>query len=878
MIKCFILLFITAGGFFPNAASGQQTVSVVILPFEVHASEELSYLQAEIPRVLATYLEQEGAKVLVLDTDSVPLWREQIGSISEINKLGNQTGADYVVWGSLTWIGQQFSLDVKLLASQEKKKPNLFSKDGKGIENFPASVEKIGDDISLILFKRVKVTQIVIKENDRIEEDAIRRVIKTKPGDIFNAKGISEDLKVIWAMGYFDDIRVEVQTMPEGKIVIFKVKEKPTLRRINISGNLKAFDDDEVKEVLTLKTGSILNFFQIKNNAGRIEELYKEENYHSVRVDYEISPQKKNQADLEYIIDEGSKTMIAKIAFEGNHAYSDGKLKGLMTTSEKNILSWMTSAGDLAQQNLDQDITQIRSYYHNNGFIQARVGEPQVEYKGNDIEITIKIDEGPQFKVGKVTADGDLIIPEALLLEKIKISEEEYYSREILRNDILALTDLYANEGYANADISPRIDQDQQKLEVQITFEISKGRQVYFEEIIICGNSKTRDKVIRRELRVYEQELFSAQRLKSSIRNLYRLEFFEDIKVNTAAGSAEGKKTLKIEVAEKSTGAFQFGAGFGNVEDFFGVASISERNLFGRGQKLAFEGKLGAQTQKFTLSFTEPWLFDIPLSARIEAYNWEYSFDTYDKDSVGANLRFSYPIFNYTRGSVGYDYYIADVGSIADDAAESIRELEGENVKSAVKGALSYDSRNSTFSPTGGTLTSFSVEYAGVGGDIGFIKYLGETAWYHNPILDFIGVFHFKGGYVTQGAGLLLPDYEKFYIGGIDTMRGFDRDDLSPRDANGDPVGGDKMVVFNFEIRYPIGKETGALVAAFFDTGDVYGDDEKLNLGDLRQSAGLGIKWFSPMGPINLYYGWILDPQPTDSGTGGWEFSMATSF
>ncbi len=875
----FTAFVVTLVVFFQDIASAQQSVSVVILPFEVHAKEELSYLQNEIPRVLATYLKQEGAKVLALDENSVPMWREQIESISEIQKIGRQTGGTHIVWGSLTWIGQQFSLDVKLLDLSEAQKPNLFSIDGKGIENLPASVEKISDDLSLRLFKREKVTQILIKGFDRIEEDAIRRVIKTKPGDIFNAKSISEDLKAIYAMGYFDDIRVEAQTVNGGKIISFVVKEKPTLRRISISGNIKAFDDDEVKEVLTLKAGSILNIFQIKNNAGRIEELYKEKNYHSVRVTYKIEPTKKNQADLEFIIEEGSKTLIANILFEGNHSFSDGKLKGLMTTSEKNILSWFTSAGNMVQQNLDQDITQIMSFYHNNGFIQARVGEPQIEQKGNDIDIIIKVDEGPQFRVGNVAVAGDLIIAEAQLIQIIKISQEEFYSRELLRNDILALTDLYANEGYANVDIAPRLDQDEEKLQVDITFEIEKGNQIYFEEIIIGGNNRTRDKVIRRELRVYEQELFSAKRLKSSIRNLYRLDYFEDVKVNTAAGSEPDKKILKIDVTEKSTGSFQFGAGFGNVESFFGVVNISERNLFGRGQRLSFEGKLGAKTQKFTLSFTEPWLFDIPLSGTVEAYDWEYAFDAYDKSSLGGNIRLGYPIYNFTRGAVTYEYYIADVTNIADDAAASIRDLEGENVKSSVKGSVRYDSRNSLFNPSAGTNTFLSAEFAGLGGDIGFIKYIAETAWYQNLFLDLIGVFHAKGGYIAEGReDLLLPDYEKFYIGGIDTLRGFDRDDLSPRDANGDLVGGDKMVVFNFELRYPIVKEAGVVAAAFFDTGDVYADDERLDLGNLRQSAGLGFKWFSPMGPINLYYGWILDPEPTDSASGGWEFSMATSF
>jgi outer membrane protein insertion porin family len=549
-----------------------------------------------------------------------------------------------------------------------------------------------------------------------------------------------------------------------------------------------------------------------------------------------------------------------------------------MTTSEKSILSWVTSAGDLVQQNLEQDVAKIQSFYHNHGYIRARVGEPQIEFKGNNIEITIKIVEGPQYKVGEVALDGDLILPEQQLLDKITITDETYYNRQTLRNDILALTDLYANEGYANVDVAPRIDQDEKNLVVNITFEINKGKQVYFEKIIISGNSKTRDKVIRRELRVYEQELFSAQRLKRSIRNLYRLDFFEDIKVDTAAGSSPDKQVLKIEVKEKSTGSFQFGAGFGNVESFFGVANISERNLFGRGQKLGLEGKVGAKTAKFTLSFTEPWLFDIPLSAGIEAYNWDYDYATYKKSSLGGKLSLSYPLFNYTRGSVSYLLDHGRVSNIDDDAAESIKDLRGTNLKSSITGALGYDSRNSVFNPSQGSDHSVSVEYAGLGGDIGFIKYIAETAWYYNLFWDAIVVGHSKGGYVDGSPDKLLPDYDKFYLGGIDSLRGFERDDLAPRDNKGNAVGGNKFVQFNFEVRYPVLKEMGVIGVVFFDTGEVWGDNENAEITDMRESAGLGIKWLSPMGPINLFYGWILDPEKTDHGPGAFEFSMATAF
>jgi outer membrane protein insertion porin family len=878
MIKRLCLVFIALVGYVSDAGYAQQTVSIVVMPFEVHAKEQLLYLQSEIPEAIAKNLEQEGARVLVLDRDSVPEWQERVESIEQIRKLGLQTGAEYILWGSLTWIGQQFSLDLKLLSSLEDQKANLFSEAGKGIENLPASVKEIVKDISFVIFKREIIVEVLIKGNDRIEEDAINRVIKTKPGDIYNLKSLSQDLKAIYSMGYFDDIRIEAETKPQGKTIIFKVKEKPTLRSIRISGNIKAYDDEEIKEVLTVKSGSILNIFKIKNDVNRIEELYKEKNYHNVKVDYKIYPRKKNQADLEFIIEEGKKVRISEIQFEGNRAYSSRKLKGVMTTSEKSILSWITSAGDLVQQNLEQDVAKIRSFYHNHGYIQARVGEPQIVYKGNNIEITIKIDEGPQFKVGKVDLAGDLILPEQKLLEKIKITDEKFYNRETLRNDILALTDLYANEGYANVDVSPRIDQDKENLIVNITYEIKKGKQVYFEEIIISGNTKTRDKVIRRELRVYEQELFSAQRLKRSVRNLFRLDFFEDVKVDTAAGSSAEKKILKIDVTEKSTGAFQLGAGFGNVENFFGIVSISERNLFGRGQKLSLTGMLGAKTAKYTLSFTEPWLFNIPLSATIEAYNWNYDYTQYNKDSVGGSFRLSYPLFDYTRGAVSYIFDRARVYNIDDDAADSIKDLKGVNVKSSITASLGFDSRDSVFNPTKGSDHGVSVEYAGLGGDIGFIKYIAETAWYYNLFWDAVVVGHSKGGYVDGSPNKLLPDYEKFYLGGIDSLRGFERDDLAPLDNKGNRVGGNKYIQFNFELRYPLLKDLGVLGVAFFDTGQVWGDEESVDFTDLRESAGLGIKWLSPMGPINMFYGWILDRKDSDHGTGGFEFSMATAF
>ena len=878
MIKRVSLILIILMGFYSDPAPAQQTVSVAIMPFDIHAQEDLSYLEKEIPQVVQTQLEQEGARVLVLDALSFPTWKSLAGNFKEMRKIGQQTGAGFIVWGSLTWIGQNYSLDAKLLASLTDDPPLVFSAEGEGIENLPATVKKLVQNLALKLFKRESVVEVRIEGNNRIEEDAIRRVLKIKPGDIFTPKNISENLKAIYAMGYFDDIRVEAQTVTDGKIILFRVTEKPTVRGILVSGNTWVYDDDEIKEVLTLRKGSILNINTIQNDMRRIEELYVEKNFHNVAVSFKVLPHKDNQADIEYVIEEGEKLQIKNIEFVGNNAYPSKKLKKVMSTSEKGLLSIITKSGDLNQETLTQDAAALTAFYHNNGYVQAKIGDPDVEFEKDGIVITIKVEEGPQFKVGKVSFGGDLIIPEEQLLGKVKITEEKFYNREVLRGDVLRLTDIYSDEGYAYAEINPRIDQDQENQVVDIIIEINKGKQVYFETITISGNTKTRDKVIRRALKVYEQELYSGRRLKRSIRNLHRLDFFEDVKVNTTKGSADDKMKLRVDVKEKRTGAFSLGAGYGNVESFFLTGSIAERNLFGRAQVLAFKTQFGAKTQRFTLSFTEPWLFDIPLSAGADIYRWGYSFNTYDKLSIGGRLRAGYPIIDYTRGYLSYNYDIADISNVSNDAAESIKRDEGENIKSSIETRLKYDSRDSLFHPTKGSLQDFTFEYAGLGGTVGFTKYIAESGWYLPIIWELIGVLHGRAGYVTEAGGKNLPDYEKFYMVGLNTLRGFERDDLSPRDENGAEIGGNSFVVLNAEIRFPLVKQAGVYGVVFYDTGNIWSDDEKIELTDLRQSAGGGIRWLSPMGPIRIEYGYILDPQPTDHGPGAWEFSMASAF
>jgi outer membrane protein insertion porin family len=376
---------------------------------------------------------------------------------------------------------------------------------------------------------------------------------------------------------------------------------------------------------------------------------------------------------------------------------------------------------------------------------------------------------------------------------------------------------------------------------------------------------------------VREQERFSGTRLKQGTRNLYRLEYFEDIQVNTTKGSGDDKLILNVDVTEKPTGAFSFGAGYSSKDQLFGIVSIAQRNLFGRGQILNARGQIGGTASTFSLSFTEPWLFDIPLSAGFDLYNTSRDYDTYDKDSIGGTLRAGYPVWRYTRLSFAYNYDRSDIGNLTLNASSSIREFEGENVAHTVTGILRRDSRDRIFNPTRGSDNSITIEHAGTpfGGDIGYTKYVGDSGWYYPLFWYIVGYLHGRIGYIHDDSVGDVPTWKRFYLGGIDSVRGYGWREISPRDpVTLDKIGGDKMIQFNAEIIFPLIRKAGLVGVAFFDTGNTWTDDDDWDISwdGLRKTAGGGVRWYSPMGPLRLEYGWILDEGR--EGEGDWEFTV----
>ncbi len=481
---------------------------------------------------------------------------------------------------------------------------------------------KLAQDAGYKVLGQERIAKIEVKGNRRIEKEAILATIQTRAGELTSTVKLREDLKALYNLGSFADVKIDVTDTPQGRIVTFMLEEKPSISSILVQGNTKV-KTKKILEALDIKPYTVASEAAIQDSINKVKALYREKGHYEVNITHHLEPVTPTEVNLVLDVAEGGKLYVRAIKFEGNTSFKDKKLKDVMELKEKNLLSFVTGTGIVKQDLLERDAEKISAFYFNHGYIKARVGEPKIEVKEKGIYITFPIEEGPQYRVGKIDFQGDLLESPEILRNKLAIVKEKVYSREVIQKDLTTLGDFYADQGYANADISPLLKENDVDRTVDITFDMRKGEKVYFERIDIAGNVKTRDKVIRRELRIYEQDLFSATKIKRSTQNLRRLEFFEDVNFSTSPGSAPDKMNLKINVKERPTGQFGVGAGYSTQDKIVGMIEVSQSNLFGRGQQLRAQGVLGQFARRYRLSFTEPYLFDRPLNFGVDAYNWE---------------------------------------------------------------------------------------------------------------------------------------------------------------------------------------------------------------------------------------------------------------
>jgi outer membrane protein insertion porin family len=803
--------------------------------------------------------------------------------LETLKKFGaeNAPNVTYIAAGSLTKLGDTISIDIRVFDLLDPSAQTFYYFDGQDMADIDQSLNKLSKDILSYVGRSYLIARIAPEGNTRIDSGAILRNISSRAGEIYDTEQLRDDLKNVFKMGYFEDVKLKVTDTEKGKDVIFEVKEKPVIGQVVISG-YDELKEDAIREVVTVAPNTILNPNKLREAVDNILALYKSKGFYNTKATTELTYPKAERVDIRFVIEEGQKVYIKKIRFAGNESFKDRKLKKVMGTKEKGLLSWLTDSGVLKREILDQDAARIASFYHNNGYIEATVGKPEVTQDGKWLYVTIEISEGDRYKVGNIELTGDIIGAKNDIYSLLKISQEEYLSRSALREDILRISDYYSEYGYAFAEATPTVDTNKEEKLVDISIDINKGDLVYINRITINGNTRTRDKVIRRELLVAENGVFDSKALRLSHQRLQRLDFFEEVSITPEPTPDKTKMDLIVEVKEKPTGAFSIGAGYSSVDDLMFMAEISQNNFLGRGQRLALQASLSGTSTRYNLGFTEPHFYDSQLLVGFDIYDWQREYDTYTRDSTGFAVRFGYPLWwEWNMGfSYGYDdTSLTDVSPFADP---SIKESMDINKSSFVSLALTRDTRNSLFVITEGSLTTIRTEYAGgfLGGDSQYTKLEGSRSIFFPGFFFDETSIHFRlaAGEVWENEEGKLPDFEKFYLGGINTIRGFPSRSVGVRPFPDNPdyvIGGKIMWYANAEYHFPLIKEGGLRGLFFYDAGNVYEEDWDFN--DVKQSAGLGVRWLSPMGPMRLEWAYVINPE-TYEDTSNWEFSVGGAF
>ena len=863
----------------PMTSGAQQKKTAAVLPFTVYGPQPLDAMKTGLQGLLTDRLAKHGIPVIPQnEVNRHPVASLPSPAPGELINLGKDLGADLVITGSLTQIGKGISLDLKTLDVAGERPPfSLFMVED-SIDRLNEAMDRASKSLYNQIVGIVQIDSVLVKGNQRVESDAVLAIVESRKGESLDFDKLDKDLRAIYAMGYFNDVRIETEDGAKGKVVIFNVSEKPSIGRINFNGNKKIKADDLTKES-GIKLYSIYNPNDVKQSVNKLKDYYRQEGYYNIEITDKVEEIPRNEVALTYEINEGEKVYIQKIEFVGNTKFKDGKLKDVMDTSEKGLLSWFTKSGVLDKKRLETDAQKITVFYQNQGYLRVKVGEPAVRYEsGYGLIITIEIVEGDQYFVNDVNIAGDLIQPAEELLKKVQLAKAKPFSREMVRMDVLTLREVYSDEGYAYAEVVPVTRENDRDRTVDITYQATKGNKVRFERITITGNTNTRDKVIRRDIEVYEGEYFSGLGMRRTTANLQRLGFFEDVEVQTKKGSADDLMDLNINVKERPTGSFALGAGYSGYDGPIGTMQVSQNNLFGTGRKLTGALRLSTKSAEYDIRFSEPRVYDTRVSAGIDLFKWEREYDDYTRDSFGGALRTRFPVGldEFTRVFTRYLYDDTTITDVAPTAAFEIRDMEGQSLTSSITVGIDRDSKDRPWNTRSGSYNSFSVEYAGgpLGGDVYFNRFELTSQWFFPWRWDTSFMVEGRLGYVQQREGGKLPDYQKYRLGGIHTVRGYDVDSITLIDpVTGDQIGGEKMMIYNFEFRFPLLKEQGVIGVIFFDAGNVYAEDETWGFSDMPRSVGAGFRWYSPLGPVRLEYGYILNRRPGDS-MGGVEFQI----
>ncbi len=787
------------------------------------------------------------------------------------------------------------------------------------------------------------VAEIRVEGNRRVsDDDAMARihgdrnradVTVLRAGQTLTREKIRGVVRTLFETGYFEDIRVDADlTEDETAVVVtFAVLERREVEEVLVEGE-DEIDEEKIVEKIALRERSIFSEQAARADVEKIRELYAAEGFFLADVTYETEPRPDDRVRVTYRIAENEQVSVREIVFTGNEGLSDGDLLDVMATSPRTMWSAITDSGRFKQSDFERDLVALKAHYLDHGHLDVQVGPPVVSLSADRrwISIVIPVVEGPVYTLRRVAVreigrGGDEVEPlggRAAVRDLVGLAAGDMFRREAVGTDMMTVSRYYKDRGYANVNVQPDVRQIPGTTEADLVFEIERGALVYVERLEIRGNEKTRDEVIRREIRIAEGDLYNETLIEVSKRRIEQLGYFETpIAMSTRSGSDERHVIVSFQVKEKPTGTFQVGVGLSSIENFIATAQISQENFLGRGQSLALAAQLSSIRQLFQLQLTDPYFLGSQWLLGFSVFDSVRAYTNYVRESTGGSIRLGYPITHELRISGSYALEHVDISTrggrtlLGGAAGGALRDLPLANLfddgwTSSVSGSLSYDTRNNRIFPTDGQITGISVQWADdlLLSDVSFSRYSFYTRWYFPLGLGFVFKTNSQVGLILSPDPEGVPIYERYTPGGIMDVRGFERFSLGPRlqlprrlDPNADlipggvPVGGNLEVVLNFEMEYPIVDRLGLRGVVFVDAGNAfnledsicaagsagassaYHDPCNVNPLYLRASAGFGFRWISPLGPLRFEWGFPLWRLPGED-TYQFEFMVGNLF
>ena len=731
--------------------------------------------------------------------------------------------------------------------------------------------------------------------NRTVAKETILANVQTRPGTPYRDAHVSEDIRRLYALGYFTDVRVDVETLPEGLRVLFVVKEKPTIGAIELQGN-RHLAKSKGLELLGLSSGQLYDARKLKEGADVIQAEYVRRGYSEAQVLSRADvDQATNAATLYVLVDEGPKIQVRRVLVEGNQAFSDRRLRKLLKTRRR----WLFLPPLYDDKVLEDDVQRIQAFYRKNGYQDVAVTQQVLrDPAGRGLYVHFTIAEGLQHRVGQVLVKGAVLFPERELRGIIALKPGAIFNAEQLQEDVRLIKQYYGDRGYIHADVTPDPQLDAQTKRVNLTYQMTEKELVTVEHVDVRGNFRTKDEVVRRELRIYPGEPFDGAKIRKSLERLYNLGYFEEVSVETEPTDKPDREALVIQTKEAKTGSFSVGGGFSSVDRLVGLVELEQRNFdwrnapsfTGAGQDVRLRAEVGTVRRNFDLSFTEPWIFGHPLSfgfdlysrTRLRSRNLGLAFE---EERRGGGLRLGKEFHDEVQVNLGYQLFSAKISDVSSEASADLRAEEGRSTTSESSVSVALDRRNNRLDPTTGYYLFGSADLAGsvIGGDNDFYR-LQAGASHYWPLADrWVLESRIRTGIVDAYSNSSeVPIFERFFGGGSGTIRGFRERRVGPRDpVSNDPIGGEATLLATVEGVYTLVQdERGRPImrgTVFFDAGDVWRRVAEY-AESIKSGVGMGARVNTPIGPLRLDVGFPLTDVADEGRKPRFHFNISRSF